>query len=197
MLLVNELPPQHSCKLDISKKKNMSCALQNFTNKIPHIQQRSHESFIGRWLWIKSTRKEEIWWGFGRAYFSARLITNLASLGEIRNQRPFRLVLGPFTGMDFCIVSLVSHRLRYSPVLILSVLHCWNKIPKLETFQGQHLQSFILKFPPLPQSLHWEGTRVPTHNPFGHKSIISKSQHGLTLDEMVPHGRVNLGSTMT
>lgn len=108
--------------------------------------------------------------------------------GEMRNQRPFTLVLVPSTGMDFCNVSLVSHRLRYSPVLLLSVFHCWNKILRLETFQGQHLQSFntcILKFPPLPHNTAL-GTRVPTHNPSGHKSIISKPQHGLTSDEMEP-----------
>lgn len=193
MLLVNELPPQHSCKLDVSKK---TCHVPYRILPIRyHIYSKGPMShLLGGVFELKAQNKKR----FGEDLVEH--ITMQGSLpicpvcGEIRNQRPFRLVLVPSTGMDFCTVSLVSHRLWYSPVLLLSVLHWWNKIPRLESFQGQHLHSFItciLKFPPLPH-ITALGTRVPTHDPSGHNQIISKPQHGLNSDEMVPHGRVNL-----
>lgn len=198
MLLMNELPPQHSCKLDVSKK---TCHVPYRILPIKyHIYSKGPMShLLGGVFELKAQKKKR---------FSEDLVEHITMqgslptwpvCGEMRNQRPFTLVLVPSTGMDFCNVSLVSHRLRYSPVLLLSVFHCWNEIPRLETFQGQHLQSFnicILKFPPLPHNTAL-GTRVPTQNPSGHKSIISKPQHGLTSDEMEPPGRVNLWSTMT
>lgn len=198
MLLMNELPPQHSCKLDVSKK---TCHVPYRILPIKyHIYSKGPMShLLGGVFELKAQKKKR---------FSEDLVEHITMqgslptwpvCGEVRNQRPFTLVLVPSTGMDFCNVSLVSHRLQYSPVLLLSVFHCWNKIPRLETFQGQHHQSFntcILKFPPLPHNTAL-GTRVPTHNPSGHKSIISKPQHGLTSDEMKPPGRVNLRSTMT